>query len=207
MDIMNRIYRAAEAMQPVADIGYFVKIRSYKQNYWRRVYWYEAIPPFQFLNMGALAAQTAILRQNATNLAVLDDDFGQFRWCPLDPIEVGLYLPSGVAKWQLRNIQVRVAQDIIYRDPLLVSTELGVWEDEWPSFDARNFSDYALNASRLIGFGFRFKTEKVTALEEARLQASEDVKTYKMTLSQYRQAFGDDTPLYQFTTVPCGAEK
>ena len=149
-------YKASLAMEPVALDGAYVRIQGYKNILWRRVLWHEVIPPFQCCDMGGIAAQTLRAKFNVVNLELNDEEFGQWRFFPLDPIELGIYLPAGAAKWQLKNIQVRIDQSIVLRDPILLSTEIFTWEDERPAFEPRNYSDYALVASRVIATGVRF---------------------------------------------------
>jgi len=158
-DLNLRAFKASRAMEPIALRGYYVKIITYQQEFFRRVTFYEAIPQFQVVNVGALAAQTQSVKTAVTNLDLWDNEFGQWRWFPLDNVQVRLFLPSGVGKWQLKNIQVGLDRAIINRDPTLVTTEFFSWEDQRPSVECLNFSDYALLASRIVCFGYRFHTE------------------------------------------------
>ena len=160
-DLMLRAFKAADWMEPIALLDYYVKIINYQTSQFRKVTFFEAIPPFQVLNIGAIAAQTRGARTAATNLDLWDGEFGQWRWFPLDDAQVSIYLPTGVSKWQLKNITVAIDRSIIYRDPSLVSTEFNSWEDEHPSFEPVNFSDYALNACRIVVMGYRYITETI----------------------------------------------
>ena len=149
-------YKATRWMEPVALRDYYVKIITYQQEFFRKVGFYEVIPPFQATNGGALAAGTQSPKVVATNLDLWDEEFGQWRWYPLDNAQTRLYLPSGVGKWQLKNLQVGLDRSIIYRDPTLISTEFYSWEDQRPSFEFLNFSDYGLLATRVVAFGYRY---------------------------------------------------
>lgn len=160
-DEMLRAYKAARMMEPIALVDWFVRVQTYKDEYYRKVIYRESIPPFQVLDIGAIVAQTVSARTNAGNLDLQDDEFGQWRWFPLDNVMVRLFNPAGVAKHQLKFLQVGVEKSIIYRDPTLLSTEFFTWEDERPAFEGMNFSDYNLNACRIIVFGYRFKTEEI----------------------------------------------
>ena len=168
-DISTAAYKAALQMEPIARKNAWVHIYAYKKDFFRKVVDYEAIPDFQCIDLCnpvgagavALAAQTQGAKNNVTNLELKDDEFGQFRWYPEDPAQIRLYLPAGVAKWQLKNISVGITPDIVYRDPTLVSTEICVWEDERPAMEAMNYSDYALTAVRIRAFGYRFDTISV----------------------------------------------
>jgi hypothetical protein len=169
-DLMLRAYKAAEAMEPIALLNDYVKILSYQAIRYRKVDFFESIPPHQAWDTqaatpngplaaaAALAAATTGALSAVTTLDLNDDEFGQWRWFPGDNGEIYLYLPSGVGKFQLKNRQIPLTKSIIYRDPLLVSTEFNTWEDERPSVRPVNFSGYPMFAIRLIFMGFRFHT-------------------------------------------------
>ncbi len=145
-------------LDPVALYNQNVAIHYVKSVYYRKVDFLEAIPPFQCLDFGALAATTPSARTNVTNLEMADNEFGLFRWYPIDDVQVRLYHPAGIAKWQLRNLQVPVDMQIVVRDPNLVSTEIAIWEDNRPAMEAINGGAVALNAVRIIAMGYRFHT-------------------------------------------------
>jgi hypothetical protein len=126
--------------------------------YYRKVDFLESIPAFQCINLGALAALAVSARTNVVNLEMPDNEFGLFRWYPIDDAQIRLYHPAGIAKWQLRNLQVPVDMNVVNRDPNLVSTEIAVWEDNRPAIEAINGYAFALNAVRIIAIGYRFHT-------------------------------------------------
>ncbi|HUV55822.1 MAG TPA: hypothetical protein VMV84_01185 [Dehalococcoidales bacterium] len=157
------IFKAQEGMiDPVALQNQNVAIHYTAAVYYRKVDFLEAIPPFQCLDIGALAAVTASGRVNAVNLEMADHEFGLFRWYPIDDAQIRLYHPAGISKYQLRNIQVPVDMNIVNRDPNLVSTEIAVWEDNRPAFEAVNGHAFVLGAVRIIAIGFRFHTVSLT---------------------------------------------
>jgi hypothetical protein len=87
-----------------------------------------------------------------------DNEFGLFRWYPIDDAQIRLFHPAGSAKWQLRNLQAVIDMQILIRDPNLVSTEIAVWEDNRPAMEAINGNAFALGAVRIIAIGYRFHT-------------------------------------------------
>lgn len=147
------------AVEPVAIQNQNVAIHYLNTIEWRRITFYESIPPFQFLDIGAIALQTISNHTQATNLQMPDEEFAQIRWFPLDHVQVRAFLPSGIAKHSLRNVQSVVDDSIVDRDPDLHLTELIIWEDNNPAFEAINFNGYALTQCRLVGMGYRFTTE------------------------------------------------
>lgn len=163
-------------MEPVARIGDNVAIHYLDTVSLRRVRFQEAIPPFQALDAGALAANTTTARTNVPNLSMADSEFGQFRWYPLDNIQVRLFLPQSQGKYILRNVQTALDPQVVNRDPCLHLTEFYVWEDNRPFVEILNYADYALTQTRIVAMGFRFNVEKIdTDLEKKILGGLEPV--------------------------------
>lgn len=163
-------HQSNQSMQPVALQNHKVAIHYLNTIHWRQVVFLEPIPPFQFLNIGAIAANTTSARTQATNLRMPSNEFIQIRWWPLDRAQVRISLPSAVAKHSLLNIQANVQDTIIYQDPTLAMTEIFIWEDNNPAFEAINFSDYALNFCRLMGMGYRFVTRPLGEATVAKIE-------------------------------------
>lgn len=170
-------------IEPVAQINQNVAILwSDKWNY-RLVTYLEPIPPFQFLNLATaavpLAAQTlAASPTKASNLEVRDEEFAQYRWFPLDNIQVYLWLPSASGRAVLKNIRVPLDLYILNRDPCLHLTEFFLWTDKSPEFQPLNPMDYALNQARLVAMGYRFKTEALDKDVVAKIKAGTEPCTY-----------------------------
>lgn len=152
---------------PVALQNQNVCIHYVQSTYYRKVDFLEGIPPFQCVNLGAVAAVTAGGRVNIVNLEMADNEFGLWRWYPIDDAQIRLYHPAGIAKYQLRNLQVPVDKNILFRDPNLVSTEIAVWEDNRPAAEGVNGHAFALGAVRLIAIGYRFHTMDLESGKDA----------------------------------------
>lgn len=149
-------------MEPVALIGQNVAIRYINELHIKRVTFVEAIPPFQALDVGAVAAQTRSARTAMPNLDLADNEFGQFRWYPLDDMQVLLWLPQAQGKSVLRNIMVPMDATVVHRDPCLHLTEFFVWEDNHPFVEVINYRDYPITMARIITMGFRYRVDDVT---------------------------------------------
>lgn len=166
------IFKAQVGMlDPIALQNQNVCIHYVDNLFWRRVDFLEAIPPFQCVDVGAVAAGNVSGRIPIPNLEMPDGEFGLFRWYPIDNAQIRLYHPAGVAKYQLRWLQVPVDMNIVNRDPNLVSTEIAVWEDNRPAIEAVNAGAIALNAVRIIAIGYRFHTVEI--VEAAKIKALE----------------------------------
>lgn len=162
---------------PVALQGHNVRIRYVQNTYYRKVDFVEAIPPFQCLDIGALAAVTPSGRTNVVNLEMADNEFGLFRWYPIDDAQIRLYHPAGIAKAQLDRIQVPYDMNIVFRDPNLVSTEIAVWEDNRPAMEAVNGHAFGLGAVRIIALGYRFHTVNLEAGKDKDVPLVEALKS------------------------------
>lgn len=153
------IFKAQVGMfDPLALQNQNVSIHYVQALHYRKVDFLEAIPPFQCIDLGALAATTVGALTALANLEMADNEFGLFRWYPIDDAQIRLFHPTGIAKAQLRNLQVTYDMNIVYRDPNLVSTEIAVWENNRPGVQAINGQAVALGAVRLIAMGYRFHT-------------------------------------------------
>ncbi len=148
-------------MEPIALINYNVCLITGNTRQYRKVTWYEPIAPFQFLNIGAVAAGVTSPRTEAVNLEFFDGEFGQLRWYPIDNAQVNLFIPQSNGRGILERGQVPVDMQIIVRDPDLHLTEMYIWEDKTPWFEAINGGDYALSGVRLIGMGYRYVSSKI----------------------------------------------
>ena len=81
---------------PVALSDHNIRIRYVQNTYYRKVDFLEAIPPFQCVDITAglgLAATMVTGRVNIANLEMADNEFGLFRWYPIDDAQVRLYHP------------------------------------------------------------------------------------------------------------------
>jgi len=165
-------------MDPVALIGHNVCIIYGSVKNWRRVIFLEPIPPFQCLNIGVVNAQTTSIRTATPNLALLDNEFGQFRWFPIDNAQVRLWLPQVDGRFNLRNVQVPVDMTITDRDPCLHLTEFFVWEDYTPFFEAINFMDYNLSQCRIIAQGYRYVTVELGKATVQKIEAGLEACAY-----------------------------
>lgn len=147
-------------MEPIALQDNLVAIHYIKSVYYRRVAYFEGLPPFQAIDLGAIAAAQVGARTNVTRLDMYDEEFGQFRLYPLDNVQLRVFLPRGAARGDLKTIQVPIDPDIITRNPDLSLSEIFVWEDNRPAIEAVNGNAVGIATSRVIAMGYRFSTEE-----------------------------------------------
>lgn len=156
------VFKAQVGMfEPTQLQDQFVRIRYLADVFYRKVVFLESYPPFTGVNAGALAANATSAVTNITNIDMPDDEFGLFRWFPIDPISVRFHLPRGIDKFALKNITVPVDQKTLQWDPNLVSTEFATWEDNRPAVTVTNLTARAINNSRIVFVGYRFVTQEV----------------------------------------------
>lgn len=168
------IFKTAVGMaDPVALQYQNVAIHFIGATYYRRVDFLESIPEFQAVNMGPVLATNQSGRTNVINLEMADNEFGVFRWYPIDDFQCLLFHPAGISKGQLRNLQVPFDMTMVANDPNLVSSEIAVWEDNRPAMIAVNGNAFAIATSRVRALGYRFHvipTEPMTQQEKAIVQ-------------------------------------
>jgi hypothetical protein len=168
------IFKAQVGIADPVALQYQNVAIHYVQNIWyKRVDFLEAIPEFQCANLGAVLAGNQSGRTNIANLEMADNEFGIWRWYPIDDVQMLLFHPAGISKYQLRNVQVPVDAAILINDPNLVSTEIAVWEDNRPSMIAVNGNVFPVLASRIRAIGYRFHTidpEPITPQEKQVVQ-------------------------------------
>lgn len=176
------IFKTAIGMaDPVALMNQNVAIHYVQNLYYRRVDFLEGIPEFQCVNMGAVLATNQSGRTNVINLELADNEFGIFRFYPIDDFQLLLFHPSGIAKFQMRNLAVPLDLQILINDPNLVTTEIGVWQNNRPAMIAVNANAIALAASRVRAIGYRFHVDTclpITQDEKRVIQALKSESHY-----------------------------
>lgn len=164
-------------IEPVALIGHNVCVKYANDNLYRKVIWFESIPHFQALNIGAVAAGAVSARTQAVNLQAWRNEFLQIRWFPMEG-QWRLYLPNADGRYNLRNLSVPVDPTIVTRDPDGHLTECFVWEDRNPAFEAVNYTAVPFTQCRLIAYGYRFVTEALPADKVKQIEAGNLQCTY-----------------------------
>ena len=165
-------------MDPVALIKQNVCISFGDRKHFVKVDFFEPIPPFQFLNIGAIAAGITTPSTQGLLLEMNRNEFGQFRWYVLDNAQVRLWLPNVDGRFSLSRAQSYVDLFTPVRNPSLNLTEMFVWEDNNPWFQATNPQAVALHDCRLIAMGFRFLTTPLSPAEIAKIKAPGGACTY-----------------------------
>lgn len=145
-------------MEPIAMPNHNVRIIYGEQIFYRQVQRMESIPPFQAIDVGAIAAGAT--SPNPAQIATLqnfDFEFSQIRWYPIDHMQVTMYLPNADGKFRLKTLLVPVDEMVVERDPDLHLTEVFIWEDNTPWVTCLNYTQYNNATSRIIAMGFRYR--------------------------------------------------
>jgi hypothetical protein len=165
-------------VEPVALINHNICVKYANDAYYRRVIWLEPLAPFQFLDIGAIAAATTSQRTQAANLQCWRNELIQLRWFPMDTAQIRVFLPNADGRMQLRNLQVAVDPTIVWRDPCGHLTEIFIWEDRNPAFEGINYTAVALAQCRLVGQGYRFITEALSEADVSKIRSGTMQCTY-----------------------------
>jgi len=173
------IFKAQVGMfDPIALQDQNVCIHYVESKFYRNVDFLESIPPFQAIDLGAVLAGTVSPRTVIPRMEMPDNEFALYRWYPLDNAQIRLFLPTGIAKFNLLNIQVPVDYKTMQRDPNLVSTEIVVWQRNRPAIEAINGMDYDLAAVRIVAMGYRFHSVELEADAVAAIKEGKEPCTH-----------------------------
>ncbi len=150
--------RLPEAMHPIEELEPLRRALRNKA-------FETARDPDEILERAAMLVPPAAQREN-------------FRWWVLDNHQVRVWLPQSSGRYALRRSTSYVDLMTPYRDPCLHLTELFVWENNNPWFQATNPMAVNQAVCRIMAMGFRFITSKLTAEEISRIKAGKLACTY-----------------------------
>jgi hypothetical protein len=153
--------QALPVFPPEALYGQNVAIHFLRKIYYRRITFWETIPWFQCVNLGAIPFQAQSNKLPAPLLALDREEWSQIRWLPLDYCQVRIYLPASQGKHNLLTIQVPIDDQIVLRNPDLSMTEIHIWENQVPNFEAMNISDQPMLGCRIMAGGYRFAGDDI----------------------------------------------
>lgn len=112
---------------------------------------------------GAISADS-VSRANAVDIIEVEgsakvetdvSEVAQLRFYPIDDIAIAVKQPAASGRFKTRSNEIRVDYKTIELDPTLKSTEIYVYEDDVPSLDVYNLTNYDLTQSRIQFFGWR----------------------------------------------------
>jgi len=144
--------------QPVVKL--FENIGVYTtEGKWKyfQVAFIEPLPPSEDLikDFGAIAAGGSVSATDVTELELYENQIGQYRYFPLDDIMITVTQPRAITRYSIKAKKVRVSMLSEVYDPSLRSTELYVFEDDYPQMAIENNGPIAVTQSRVQFFGYR----------------------------------------------------
>ena len=119
----------------------------------------EPLPPSEDFvkDFGVLADDGTATDQEITLTEMKDNELGQFRFEPLDEINIKVGQPQAAARFSIKNKVVRVTRLSTIRDPTLKHTEFFVFEGNNVYFtEVKNESGGSLAKTRVQFYGYRF---------------------------------------------------
>jgi len=149
-----------EGIKPIALVGENVHLMP--QNKYYTVERMETLPPF-IVDFGSLTAGKTKEKERIEDTEMPKTWLAQYRFKPLDDIEIKVYQPEGKGKYLIKKDEVMVSVNIFIReiDPCLHLTELFQWEDTRLLFTVTNPTKYDLPTSRVLFFGIRYKLKEI----------------------------------------------
>lgn len=145
--------------EPIIDIDQNLSVLT--ENGWEDfiVGYIEPLPPSEDFvkDFGLLADDGTATDQEITLVEMKNNELGQFRFEPLDEINIKVGQPQAAARFSIKNKVVRVTRLSTIRDPTLKHTEFFVFEDNNVYFtEVKNESGGSLAKTRVQFYGYRF---------------------------------------------------
>jgi len=146
-----------EMFEPRVKIGENLGVYVDKTWKYLEIFYIEPMPPSYDLlkDFGSLATTISTSDTVVDMLEMESDEVGQFRFYPLDDIQIEVKQPKSITRFSNKNTRVRVDKYTQMFDPGMKTTELFVSEDDYPYFVVRNPTTVTLSESRVIFWGYR----------------------------------------------------
>ncbi len=156
-----------EDFTPITRIGDNYSVLTTSGNYRHFLCLYVEPLPASSVDLvedfGAISADS-VSRANAVSILEMEgnaknetdvSEVAQLRFYPIDDIAIAVKQPAASGRFKTRSNEIRVDYKTMELDPTLKSTEIYVYEDDVPSIDVYNLTNYALTQSRIQFFGWR----------------------------------------------------
>jgi len=166
---MTSLYPHKFYFEPVALIDQNIVLVEEKERKPYKVLFLEPIQPVvkDFGSISAATDKPAVLTDKELDiLKFAENELGQLRHGPIDPIYYELALPAGVTRFVAKGMVTRVGPEVWKLDPKLQRTEIYRFQDYSISLDIYNMKKYALPKTRIVFFGYRFILEPLPEVPE-----------------------------------------
>lgn len=145
--------------EPIIDIDQNVSVLT--EDGWKDfvVGYSEPLPPSEDFvkDFGVLADNGTATDQEITLTEMKSNELGQFRFEPLDEINIKVGQPQAAARFSIKNKVVQATRLSAIRDPTLKHTEFFVFENNNVYFtEVKNESGGSLAKTRVQFYGYRF---------------------------------------------------
>lgn len=179
----------SQDFEPCVDIGQNFSVLT-TSGAWRHFLclYTEPLPASVDLveDFGAISADS-VSRANSISIIEMEgnaknesdaSEVAQLRFYPIDDIAIAVKQPAASGRFKTRSNEIRVDYKTIELDPTLKSTEIYVYEDDVPSFDVYNLTNYDMAQTRVQFFGYRLVGSQLAQRPE---------KTTYLTASGYQR--------------------
>jgi len=143
-----------EDLKPVAQIEQNIQLIPLNKFY--TVEWIEPIPQI-VKDFGAVSALSKLEKKEVKEVHLRDNCLAQYRGLPLDYIKIDVYRPTALKQYALKNVESYIVRDVAAYSPKQNLLEFFQWEDEDIFFDITNPTQYDINMSRVLFYGFQYK--------------------------------------------------
>jgi len=167
---MAGLYPHKFYFEPVALIDQNIVLVEERERRPFRVLFLEPLQPTikDFGSIGAASPPVpAVLKDKELDvLKFANNELGQLRHAPLDPVYYELLEPAGVARFVAKGEVTRVGPEVWRLDPHLQRTEIYRYQDTSIKLNIYNMKRYGLAKTRIIFYGYRFILEPLPTIPD-----------------------------------------
>ena len=154
----------------------------------------EPLPPSEdfIKDFGLLADDGTATDEEITLVEMKTNELGQFRFEPLDEINIKVAQPSAASRFSIKNKHVRVTRLSALRDTTLKHTECFVFEGDNIYFpEVKNESGASLAKTRVQFYGYRFVLKEwLEAAEYNKSKLNEMIENIDKRITGLRSSSG-----------------
>ena len=150
------------AFEPVVRVAENLELlpEDHPKHGYYKVLYVEQLPEV-FHDFGTISAERSVDDKEVTSLYMPDGELAQYRFHPIDDLEVKIKQPSGLSRFVTKHKWLAVTSRTHQQAPKMNPSEIFVIEDEGVYFTVKNPAKSETKKSRVKFFGWRFVLEKL----------------------------------------------
>ena len=151
-----------EVFEPVVRVKENLELipEDHPKHGYYKVLYIEQLPEF-IHDFGSIAGEGSVADVKVENIYMPDSELAQYRFHPIDDLEIKIKQPSGISRFKTKHKWLAVTSRTHQQAPKMYLSEFFVIEDEGVYFTVTNPAKSTTKKSRVKFFGWRFVLEKL----------------------------------------------